>query len=205
MNAEYRGRGISIAFAIRSVDPLPHIIQECPAADSQAQYTAKPILPLVLAELNSYPKLISCALRIIPHPHSSHLIGGIRVCPDPNAEVVSHRLCMWLNFNMPPTGQIEVSTRWQPAVLVASIRQMAAAPLYAQMSCQNIVWRSRPEFRTGLTRSINLETGNDAVGIQYIRRDAGPQVKSGDLRIRCQIPIAMFIGEMAFIHIAEMI
>ena len=56
MNAEYRGRGISIAFAIRSVDPLPHIIQECPAADSQAQYTAKPILPLVLAELNSYQR-----------------------------------------------------------------------------------------------------------------------------------------------------
>ena len=34
--------------------PLPHIIQECPAVDSQEQYTAKPILPLVLAELNSY-------------------------------------------------------------------------------------------------------------------------------------------------------
>ena len=43
MNAEYRGKM-----------PLPHIIQEYPAADSQAQYTAKPILPLVLAELNSY-------------------------------------------------------------------------------------------------------------------------------------------------------
>ena len=34
--------------------PLPHIIQECTAADSQARYTAKLILPLVLAELNSY-------------------------------------------------------------------------------------------------------------------------------------------------------
>ena len=34
--------------------PLPHIIQECPAADSQARYTAKLILLLVLAELNSY-------------------------------------------------------------------------------------------------------------------------------------------------------
>ena len=57
MNAEYRGKeGISIAFAIHSVDPLPHIIQEFPAADSQAQYTAKPILSLVLAELNSYCK-----------------------------------------------------------------------------------------------------------------------------------------------------
>ena len=45
MNAEYRGKM-----------PLPHIIQECPAADSQARYTAKLILPLVLAELNSYRK-----------------------------------------------------------------------------------------------------------------------------------------------------
>ena len=43
MNAEYRGKM-----------PLPHIIQECPAADSQVRYTAKLILPLVLAELNSY-------------------------------------------------------------------------------------------------------------------------------------------------------
>ena len=37
-----------------SLDPLPHIIEECPAADSQARYTAKLIVPLVLAELNSY-------------------------------------------------------------------------------------------------------------------------------------------------------
>ena len=37
--------------------PLPHMIQECPAADSPARYTAKLILPLVLAELNSYQKL----------------------------------------------------------------------------------------------------------------------------------------------------
>ena len=43
MNAGYRGKM-----------PLLHIIQECPTADSQARYTAKPILPLVLAELNSY-------------------------------------------------------------------------------------------------------------------------------------------------------
>ena len=43
MNAEYRGKM-----------PLPHRIQECPDADSQARYTAKLILPLVLAELNSY-------------------------------------------------------------------------------------------------------------------------------------------------------
>ena len=48
MNAEYRGKM-----------PLPHIIQECPAADSQARYTAKLILPLVWAELNNYPKSYS--------------------------------------------------------------------------------------------------------------------------------------------------
>ena len=57
MNAEYRGKGnlygISIAFLIQSLDPLSLIIQECPAAGSQARYTAKLILQLVLAELNS--------------------------------------------------------------------------------------------------------------------------------------------------------
>ncbi len=57
MNAEYRGKGnlygISIAFLIQSLDSLSLIIQECPAAGSQARYTAKLILQLVLAELNS--------------------------------------------------------------------------------------------------------------------------------------------------------
>ena len=75
MNAEYRGKeGISIAFAIHSVDPLPHIIQECPAADSQAQYTAKPILSLVLAELNSYEYWIVPLSDLFPIPrHKSPL------------------------------------------------------------------------------------------------------------------------------------
>ena len=40
--------------------PLLHITQERPAADSQARYTAKLILPLVLAELNSYVFSLSC-------------------------------------------------------------------------------------------------------------------------------------------------
>lgn len=75
--------------------------------------------------------------------------------------------------------------------------------------CANVmpetVCRSQPKFRTRLIRSINLATRPDVFGIQYIRRDAQPQVKSGFVRVRRLNPIVMFYSEMAFIHIAEMI
>ena len=53
MNAEYRGKM-----------PLLHITQGCPAADSQARYTAKLILLLVLAELNSYKTSIPICCKL---------------------------------------------------------------------------------------------------------------------------------------------
>ena len=52
----------------------------------------------------------------------------------PAAKVVSHRLCMWLNFNMSRTGLIEV-------LKVSVSYESALSPLskmvLEQMSCQN--------------------------------------------------------------------
>ena len=66
----WEGQGGSLSHSL-STRLIPfHIIQECPAADSQAQYIAKPKLPLVLAELtvtcefNAYVCEISIALAI---------------------------------------------------------------------------------------------------------------------------------------------
>jgi hypothetical protein len=80
--------------------PLPHIIQECPAADSQAQYTAKPILLLVLAELNSYsyPKY----LALVEASQCSRF--GFSVLSFPRKQLVLVRLLyegsteMWMYF-----------------------------------------------------------------------------------------------------------